>query len=79
MKYSQEVVAKFPDQHFEWVESGPDFQKRIDDAMLAIKSNRDYQDKTILLVAHGGVWRAIFGDMHIGNCECMKVQLKCLG
>lgn len=71
----QDVLDAYPENTFEWVESQDNFHNRILSTLESIKNTPEYQNKKILIVAHGWVARVITGINGLWNCEFVEVEI----
>ena len=70
----EEILQKYNDKTFDWVESFKDFKIRIDNAIESIKNNTDFKGKNILIVSHWWVWEILTWIKKIDNCKLVKIN-----
>lgn len=73
VKYVSDLIKKFPDKTFEWVEMPENFEQRITQSLSSIVNNDEYKNKKVLIVAHWWVGDIITGSKKIDNCKLTKV------
>lgn len=69
-----DILEKFPNKTFEWVEKYEDFITRIDRSINSIKNNLEFVNKNILIISHWWVWEYLIWDKNIWNCELINIS-----
>lgn len=74
VKIVAEILKKYPNKTFKWVEKLEDFHSRINNVIKSIINNSNYNNKKILIVSHGWVGDIITWTKNIENCKLVKID-----